>query len=401
MPDNEEMTIDERYKYLKKMARRYRKAEKVERGKLLTEMEEVTGHHRKSLVRRLQVGGLVRHPARKRRGLEYGAELDDVIRLVWTSLDGICAERITPALLATAQILVAHGELAKLSPKLEEQMGRISIASVQRRLRRFQLDSPKLPRKGPERANRLAREIPMSRIPWATEEPGHFEVDLVHHSGPVTIGDYVHTLQMIDVATGWSERVAVLGRSQREMELGFRHIQERLPFPVLELHPDNGSEFLNDHIVRFWKEQAPGLKLSRSRPYEKNDNRMVEQKNATLVRAYLGHQRLDSRAAAHELNELYERMWLYYNVCQPVMRLAEKTMVGTRVRRKWDEAKTPAERLLATTVLCAAQRARLEELRSSTNPRALRNEIYARLDKLLTQAPTASGAGPLAKEDAA
>jgi IS30 family transposase len=129
----------------------------------------------------------------------------------------------------------------------------------------------------------------MRRIPWDTTEPGHFEVDLVQHGGPHPTGDYVYTLQMVDVATGWSERVAVLGRGQRRMEEGFRRILARLPFPIKELHPDNGPEFLNHHLVRFFGETLTGLQLSRSRPYQKNDNRFVEQTNATLVRAYFGH----------------------------------------------------------------------------------------------------------------
>ena len=119
----------------------------------------------------------------------------------------------------------------------------------------------------------------MGRIPWDTRESGHFEVDLVHHSGSSTSGEYVHTLQMVDVALGWSERVAVLGRGQRAMELGFRRIQARFPYQIRELHPDNGSEFLNDHLVRFWGSEITGLKLSRSRPWKKNDNRFIEQKN--------------------------------------------------------------------------------------------------------------------------
>ncbi len=123
----------------------------------------------------------------------------------------------------------------------------------------------------------------MKRIPWETSDPGHFEVDLVHHGGESTDGTYVHTLQMIDVATGWSERVAVLGKGQQAMEAGFRRILERLPFAVKELHPDNGTEFFNHHLVRFWGEAITGLTLSRSRPYQKNDNRFVEQKNATGV----------------------------------------------------------------------------------------------------------------------
>jgi hypothetical protein len=259
---------------------------------------------------------------------------------------------------------------------------------VQRRLERLRQDEPRLPRGGPEQANRVAREIPMGKIPWDQAEPGHFEADLVHHSGPSTAGEYVHTLQLIDVATGWSERVAVLGRSQRAMEAGFRHILQRLPFPIRELHPDNGSEFLNDHLVRFWGEQITGLSLSRSRPYHKNDNRFVEPRNDTLVRAYLGQVRLDTAEQCAALNTFYDQMWLYYNGFQPVLRLREKVFRATHVTRRWDVASTPWTRLLATTVLTVAQRAELETLREATNPRVLRQAIYRNLERLVHQART-------------
>ena len=123
----------------------------------------------------------------------------------------------------------------------------------------------------------------MHAIAWHERQPGHFEVDLVHHGGPTSDGQYIHTLQLLDIATAWSERVAVLGRSYLVMEDGFRRCQARLPFPIVELHPDNGVEFLNDLMVRFWKDALPVPHLSRSRPYRKNDNRFVEQKNRCLV----------------------------------------------------------------------------------------------------------------------
>src|SRR5262249_17484669 len=157
------------------------------------------------------------------------------------------------------------------------------------------------------------KPVPMKRISWQVSEAGHFEVDLVHHGGASSQGTYAHTLQMVDVATGWSERVVVLGRGQQAMEGGFRCILERLPFAVKELHPDNGSEFFNDQMIRFWGESITGLSLSRSRPYHKNDNRFVEQKNATLVRQYFGTMRFDTPLQVQAMNALYERMWLYYN----------------------------------------------------------------------------------------
>jgi len=314
--------------------------------------------------------------------------VDDALRVIWESLDYVCAERLTPGLVATARHLAAHGELA-VSAALEQQLGQISVASVQRRLTRLGQDTPRLPRKGPVEANRVARRIPMGRLAWDEPVPGHFEVDLVHHSGPTTQGEYVHTLQMIDVATGWSERVAVLGRGYRAMAAGFTRILERLPFPVLELHPDNGSEFLNDHLLRFWQDAARGLTWSRSRPYQKNDNRFVEQKNATLVRAYFGTARLDTPAHCTALNALYDQMWQYYNLFQPVLRVTGKTVVDGRLRRQWAPAQTPFVRLQATTALPADQRQALAAQYVATNPRALRRAIYAGIAQVLQTAPPA------------
>ena len=153
-----------------------------------------------------------------------------------------------------------------MTPEVSRQLGEVSIATVGRILKRLRQDEPRLPRRGPRRANRVAKEIPVKRIAWDESEAGHFETDLVHHCGASASGQYVHTLQMIDVATGWSERVAVLGRSYIVMEDGFCRIVRRLPFNIKEIHPDNGNEFLNDHMLRFWKEKIKGVELSRSRP---------------------------------------------------------------------------------------------------------------------------------------
>jgi hypothetical protein len=195
-------------------------------------------------------------------------------------------------------------------------------------------------------------------------------------------GLHGHTIQLIDVATGWSERTAVLGRGQRAMEGGFEHILQRVPFAIKELHPDNGSEFFNQHLVRYWKDKVTGVQLSRSRPYQKNDTRLVEQKNATLVRQYLGDLRLDTPEQIAALNALYEQMWLYYNLFQPVLHLCEKTSEGDKVRRKWDQAQTPFERLVTSGVLSHEQQAHLQQLYEQTNPRQLRQAIYRQLDAL-------------------
>ena len=192
---------------------------------------------------------------------------------------------------------------------------------------------------------------------------------------------------MIDVMTGWSERVAVLGRGYIAMQDGFQRILARLPFAIVELHPDNGSEFFNAHLLKFWGERVHQAEISRSRPWHKNDNRFVEQKNDSLVRAYLGKERLDTVAQTGALNALYDKMWLYYNLFQPVMRLRSKEYQtledgSLRLRRRFDDARTPYDRLAATPSLFLERKDALLALRRETNLRQLRREIYADLDAL-------------------
>jgi len=389
MSTEEKMTIDERWKYLRIMKKRYVKAGRKEKEQLLDEMEAVTGLHRKSLVR-LMNSNMERRPRSKERGETYGPDVDDALRVIYESFDYICADRLTPNLVWMATHLAAHGEL-EATPSLLDQLGQISTSTVERRLKRIGQDQPRLPRRrGPRRVNTLLRGVPMTRIPWNEAEPGHFEVDLVHHCGPTASGEYVCSLHMIDVALGWSERVAVLGRSYLVMEDAFLCILAHLPFPVLEIHPDNDSAFFNHHMLRFWGELVQGVHLSRSRPYHKNDNRFAEQKNSTLIRAYLGYERLDTVAQTLALNHLYDRMWLYYNFFQPVMRLEEKIVIPgedgqpARVKYHYDRARTPFDRLCETDAILPQHREQLEALREQTNPRQLRQEIYDWIDYIFS-----------------
>jgi hypothetical protein len=233
--------------------------------------------------------------------------------------------------------------------------------------------------------NPLLQGIPMRRIPWDEVQVGHFEVDLVHHCGSSASGQYVHTIQMVDVASGWSECVAVLGRSYLVMQDGFEHITQRLPFTVQELHPDNGSEFFNAHLLRFWGNTFPGLELSRSRPYHKNDNRFIEENNHSLVRAYVGYDRFDTIAQTKLINQLYACLWQYHNFFLPVMRLQQKLsspQSDGRVKRIYDDARPPFDRLCASGALTPDLQTQLEAQRLSINPIALRRQIENLIEQL-------------------
>jgi hypothetical protein len=295
----------------------------------------------------------------------------------------------------------------QVGPETLEKLARISLSTLKRSLKRVGRSDPKLATQQPRRSqvNDLRKQYPMSKIAWDIAKAGHFEVDLVHHGGESAAGEYVHTLQMVDVATGWSEVVAVYGRSYRVMADGFDYLLTRLPFSVQEIHPDNGAEFFNHHLLRYWKEKAPDLQVSRSRPYQKNDNRFVEENNHSLIRAYIGHDRLDTQAQLKILRQLYEKLWLYHNFFQPVMRLQEKEYVSPlQYRRKYDQAKTPFTRLKEQNILKENVQLQLEALRDQTNPLALRlqiDELIARLLSLpgLEQSETVNVFETLIKEE--
>lgn len=383
MAARDAMNVDERRKYIHKMRIRYWKYKsKRKRGRILDEIMRVTGLHRKSIIRLIN-GELERKPRRKQRGKEYGAKTAKVVRKIAHSLDYPCAERLQPNLLWMAEHLKKHGEL-ELREEERTKLKRISVSTLRRMLPPSHKAAERMAhRKGVRRTTYAQREgIPMRRIPWQEKEPGHFETDLVHHSGPFASGQYIHTLQITDVATGWSECVAILGRSYLAMQDGFQRIEERLPFDLQEIHPDNGSEFLNAHMLRYWKQQARVPYLSRSHPYEKNDNRYVEEDNFSQVRAYVGYERLDTVAQSRLLNLLYNKLWLYHNFFQPVMRLAEKSFIHGRIQRRYDLAKTPFDRLSRCQVLSPKVKQDLLDLRERTNPLQLRYIIHDLIDQL-------------------
>ena len=388
------MSLESRREYLQRMRDRYRQASRSEKTLLLDEMEQVTQMHRKSLVRLLRSPSLERRKRHRQRGKAYGADVQHVLAIICESYDYPCAERLAGNLGWMAEQLVEHGELPPLNTTLREKLERISRASIQRRLTQVPKDRFYLKRRSPRSRNEIAQEIPIQRLPWDESQPGHLEMDLVEHSGPRASGEFAYSLQLVDVATGWSEIVALLGKSQRVVADGCARILDRIPFLIVQLHPDNGSEFLNHHLMRFWREAVPQLRWSRSRPYQSNDNRFVEQKNSFLIRKLFGQERLDTVAKVNAMNQLYEQLRLYYNLFQPVMRLQEKRLVvdrrgHRRVRLLYDQAQTPYERVRASGVLSSEQEAWWDRTRVSLNPRALRQEMN-RLASEIVRLPQAS-----------
>jgi len=387
--DTEAMNINERYKLLRRTAPLYRAASKEKKGQMLDMLCKQTGLHRKSLVRLLrQPDGPKRHPSKKRRSRTYTGGFDDAIRLIGRSFNWICSERMHGNLLERARKMEGQGTLV-LSAGVREQLAHVSIATLRRCISRLRQDEPRLPSRRGRRAkvSELSREIPAGRIPANIAEPGHWELDLVYHGGSAPDG--VYTVQMVDVLTGYSERRAIFGRSERAVCAAMSDIIDRCPVPILEIHSDNGTEFLNHQLHRLFGERLTGCRLTRSRPWHKNDNRFVEQKNYTLVRAYLPRSVVLTRPEqAEQLNALYDDMGIYYNLLEPVMRMTLCYVTYTpdghvRIRRQYDRARTPLVRLLETGTLSAEQETCLKRLYDDADPVALFESIRRRLDALI------------------
>jgi hypothetical protein len=211
--------------------------------------------------------------------------------------------------------------------------------------------------------------------PWEDQRPGFVEIDLVAHCGTSTAGQYLNTLTVTDVATAWTECIAVLGKSQRFVVDALRAVRARFPFPWLGIDSDNGSEFLNEHLVRYCQDER--LTFTRSRPYWKNDQAHVEQKNWSIVRRLLGYERYESQAALAALQAVYTALHLWINHWQPVLKLVAKERDGAKVRKRYDTAQTPYRRVLAWEGLAPDAATRLTAEHASSGPRAVWRQVEA------------------------
>jgi hypothetical protein len=353
---------------------RYARAGRAEKGQILDEFVAATGYHRKWAI------GLLRHgppPARVGQGGRprvYSAVVVGALRQVWEAGGELCGKRLAPFLAEFVPALQAEGVL-ELEPAVRERLLQISAATIDRRLHPFRLQQ----RHGlgtTKPGALLKQQVPIrTYTPWDEQRPGFVEMDLVAHCGTSTAGHYLNTLTVTDVATGWTECAGVWGKGQAAVFGALEYLRERLPLPLLGIDSDNGSEFLNAHLVR-WCEQER-LTFTRSRPYWKNDQAHVEQKNWSVVRKLLGYDRYETRAELALLQRVYQWLRLWTNHWQPVLKLVGKEREGAKVRKRYDTAQTPYRRVLASGVLTPEGRARLEQEHAASGPTAVWREVDA------------------------
>lgn len=366
------------------LRQRYQVANRAQRKEILDEFLAVTSYHRKSAIRlfALQRGDRRSAVSGRRRGHPrlYEPAVVAALQVLWESADCICSRRLQPFLPKLIAALRRHGELA-LQPEVEAPLCRMSISTIDRLLHPYRQFHVRRGLNSTKPGTLLKAAIPVRTFAdWDERRPGFLEADLVAHCGESVEGFYLCTLDTVDVATGWSECVAVWGKGQERVGGGVDAIKRRLPFALLGLDTDNGGEFINQGLYDYCLRNK--ITFTRSRAYKKNDQCHVEQKNWTVVRRVVGYDRYSSHAALALLNEVYGYLRLYVNFFQPVLKLVSKERQGAKVRKRYDVAQTPYERLCASQVLEASRAVALERLYQSLNPVQLRKQVDQALEKL-------------------
>ena len=381
------MSLRARRELLESTAPRYRKASKAEKGGILDEFAAATGYHRKYAIALL--GRDPRKPAGRRpsRGPRPGRrsrrctpEVRASLERVWKAANRICSKRLVPFLPQLVAALERHGHLA-LTDEVRRTLLTLSPATVDRCLS----DVRKRERRrgiGTTRPGSLLKhQIPVRTFAdWDDVRPGFTEADLVAHCGGDPGGHFLHSLVITDVATGWTECQALLFRDQEMVVSAVTDARRRLPFPLLGFDSDNGSEFLNYVVFDYLERES--ITFTRSRPYKKNDQCHVEQKNGSVVRRLVGYDRYEGIAPCRVLAELYEALSLYLNYFQPSLKLLSKERRGSRVVKRYDEARTPCERVLASEHVSTDVKRTLRRQYDVLDPVTLLESLEALQDRL-------------------
>jgi hypothetical protein len=300
--------------------------------------------------------------------------------VAWEATDHPCSKRLCPFLPELVRILRKNGKIA-ITAEVEAELCQVSPSTADRLLRPYRRLGERRPFSTTKPGSLLKSSIPIRTFgDWQDNQPGFLEVDLVAHCGESTEGFYLTTLSTVDVATSWSECVGVWGKGQERVGGAIHRVHQHLPFPLLGLDSDNGSEFINQHLYKYCQRQ--GITFTRSRPYRKNDSCHVEQKNWSVVRRLIGYNRYSSRASLEALNHIYDLLRLYVNFFQPTMKLVAKTRDGAKVYKVYDRAQTPYQRVLAAGILTEAKQQELAAIYDGLDPTSLLSQINRSLEQL-------------------
>jgi len=369
-----------RWEYLRAIYERYRKAGRQGKKVILSEFCANTGYHRKYAIRLLNGPRPEKRRRRRerRRGVSYNSETLAVLTAVWEAAGYPWSVRLKALL---PQWMPWIRKRYRMRPEIEKQLLQISPRQMDRRLAAQKTERRRRIYGRTKPGYLLKHHIAVKTDRWDVATPGFTEVDLVSHSGNSASGEFAHTLNVTDIHTTWTESRAVLGRGEEAVQRALNEIATTLPFPLLGVDSDNGSEFINWHL-KGWCDQRQ-IQLTRGRPYKKDDNAHIEQKNWTHVRKLLAWDRYDTHEAVAAMNDLYgQELRLWLNLFLPSVKLLKKVRVGSRVRRVYDAARTPFERVKTCPQADPAKVARLEQLRKSLDPFQLSRIIERKLERI-------------------
>ena len=369
------MSLKSKRELLEVLRPRYLKASKAEKKKMLDEFTSVTGYHRKHAIRVLKNKVQVQnHRKRKPKTYQavYRGEVVQALEQIWEICGHICSKRLQPFLPEAIRVLERCKEI-ELSKDTKELLLKISSASIDRCLRPVRIRSPHgLSTTKP--GSLLKNLIPLHTFTeWDKEQVGFMEIDLVAHCGNTTEGQFLNTLTCTDISTGWTDVTALSHRSQEAVSKAIHLMRQRLPFPLLGIDSDNGSEFINDLLYRYCLDEK--VTFTRSRPYKKNDQAHVEQKNWSVVRHTVGYDRWETQQELALLESVYDDLRRYINFFQPSFKLIAKERIGNRTIKRYDTAKTPYQRILECKNISLEAKAHLMNLYIQLNPAELRRRI--------------------------
>ena len=359
---------------------RYLKADKAGKEQILDEFIATTGYHRKSAIRLLKHGPPPKRLKKAGRRKVYQGEVVTALEQIWEICGRICSKRLQPFLPEMIQVLERCGEL-QLAPETQDLLRGMSRATLDRCLRSARFTPPLRGLSTTKPGSLLKAAIPIRTFtPWDEEHPGFVEIDLVAHCGPTTEGMYLNTLTATDLATGWTECLGLPNKTQAAVSQAMVELRQRLPFALLGIDSDNGSEFINETLLRYCRTEE--ITFTRSRPYQKNDQAHVEQKNWSVVRHTIGYDRLETTEELAVLRAIYVDLRLYINFFQPVLKLVGKEPIDGKIKRSYDQAQTPYRRVLALDGLPLEVKARLTAQYVQLNPVTLRNRIDQNVARL-------------------